>query len=202
MADNPIKDLYKISIKPVWKVTVPSEISPDDYNESKGPDGTFTVYGVESGGLDINHNWEKLNSVEQYGQGWLKKPDDNTFTIAVKERGSAFENMRRISAAGLTFDVLADATTDDLKDVSDSDRIHEWLEGLDKFTGCIVLRESQTINYGEMPIREYECGFLRHIIKSPSEGDFSAQTGGIVEGDGNFTDAEDIVLSFPEEESE
>ena len=155
------KDFLRWEVKPVWTVYFPSELAG-------GTQSSFTIYGVDRGSLDIARNWDKIHSVEQFNQGFVAKPEDFTFTIAIKERGDAFEKFRRLAKGGVMFDVECDL----LRDTSDQpygsrpeehteDASYEpWMKGFEKYKGCVVMREGQTIELATFPVREFECEFL------------------------------------------
>lgn len=92
------KEFLRWEVKPLWTITFPS-------NLTNIPEGTFKIFGVDRGSLDIVRNWEKIQSVEQFNQGFVAKPMDLTFTIAVKESGESYERLRRLAIGGVLFDV-------------------------------------------------------------------------------------------------
>jgi len=187
------KDFLWWEVKPYWKVSAPSVIVGT-------PTETFPIYGVERSSGEINRDWERIHSVEQFNQGFVAKPEDIRFTIAVKEHGPAFEKLRRLSKGGVIFDVTCDLIGDNVADeghysdnrgeLSDENYI-QWMDGFEKYIGCVVSRESQTIEIGTFPIREFECMALRHeILESENYNQDS-----LVEGDGTFPDFNDLTLS-------
>jgi hypothetical protein len=183
-------------VKPYWKVSAPSIIVAT-------PTIEFPIYGVDRSSGEINRDWERIHSVEQFNQGFVAKPTDIRFTIAVKEHGKAFEQLRRLAKGGILFDVTCDLITDDVADsgyygdnkgeLSDSNFI-QWMDGFEKYVGCVVSRESQTVEIGTFPIREFECMALRHVILENAEGNYNTSES-LVEGDGTFPDFDDLNLS-------
>jgi len=188
------KEFLRWEVKPIWKISYPSTLIGT-------PEETFTIFGVDRGGLDIVRNWEKIHSVEQFNQGFVAKPEDFTFTLASKERGEAFEKIRRLAIGGILFDVECDL----LREVDDSiygDRPEEtvdagldgyvpWLDGFEKYKGCIVQREGQTVELATFPVREFECEFLRHVIKESVNFNTADE---LEEGDGTYPHLEDLSL--------
>jgi len=186
------KDFLRWEVKPVWVVYYPSELIG-------GEQESFQIFGVDRGSLDISRNWDKIHSVEQFNQGWKAKPTDFTFTIAVKENGDSFEKMRRLSKGGIMFDVHCDVLRINDKIYGDRPEEHEeddeytpWMTGFEKYMGCIVLREGQTVDLAEFPVREFEVGFLRHAIKQVDSGEFEAEE--LVEGDGRYPSLDELGI--------
>ena len=187
------KDFLWWEVKPVWKVSAPSVIVGT-------PTINFTIFGVERSSGEINRDWERIHSVEQFNQGFVAKPADIRFTIAVKEHGHAFEQLRRLAKGAIIFDVTCDLIRDDIAEsghygdnkgeLSDADFI-QWMDGFEKYIGCVVARESQTIEIGTFPIREFECMALRHVILESENYNEDS----LVEGDGTFPDFADLNLS-------
>ncbi len=186
------KEFLRWEVKPIWKINYPSALVGVLV-------GNFTIFGVDRGGLDIVRNWDKIQSVEQFNQGFVAKPEDFTFTIAIKERGASFEKVRRLAKGGVLFDVECDL----LREVDDStiygDRPEEtgalinykpWMDGFEKYKGCIVQREGQTVELATFPVREFECEFLRHEIKAST----NFNTAPIEEGDGTYPHLADLNL--------
>lgn len=188
------KEFLRWEVKPKWKIRYPSELVGDEVE-------TFTIFGVDRGGLDIVRNWDKIHSVEQFNQGFVAKPEDFTFTIAIKERGEAFEKIRRLAIGGVLFDVVCDLVRENDSSVY-GDRPEEtteagldnyipWLDGFEQFKGCLIQREGQTVELATFPVREFECEFLRHAIL-PSQ---NFNTGDdLEEGDGTFPHLDDLSL--------
>jgi len=192
------KDFLLWKVKPIWKVRYPSEkiIKEGTQKEQK-------IYGVDRGSLDISRNWAKIHSVESYNQGFVEQPTDFRVTIAVKEHGDAFEVLRRLGAGAKMFDLECDI----LRRVSDEaygdleneygetyDDYVPWMKGFEKFTGCMVQREGQTIDIGAFPVREFEIEFLAHQIKKVDTGSEWNTTYDIKEGDGTYNTLEDLGL--------
>ena len=187
------KEYLRWEVKPIWKITFPSTLIGTQ-------EGTFTIFGVDRGGLDIVRNWDKIHSVEQFNQGFVAKPEDFTFTIAIKERGASFEKVRRLATGGVLFDVECDLLRESDSSIY-GDRPEEttlqgledyipWLDGFEKYKGCIVQREGQTVELATFPVREFECEFLRHEIKASK----NFQTGTLEEGDGTYPHLDDLSL--------
>ncbi len=178
MANNN-NDFLRWDVKPVWIVSVKSELT------GLKAEYEFEVLGLNRSAGDINRNWEKVHSVEQFNQGRVAKPSDYTITIAVKENGNSFEAMRRISKGAIEFDIRCDLLNDvDSHTNSETENIagkKVWMRGFEKFVGCVVSRESQTIEIAEFPVREFECDALRHVIFGVEEADID-----LIEGDGTF----------------
>lgn len=191
MPDNTETDKFLLfNVKPIWKLTYPSKLLGP--SETK----TYVIYGVDRGSLDISRNWTKIHSVEQFNQGFVATPEDFTVTIAVKEHGEAFEALRRCGKSAMMFDIECDIlrTTTDGADIdynsegSDTDdEIDEdpWMDGFEKFIGCMIQREGQTIDPGTFPVREFEISFLRHGLKEIQSDGTSLD---FEEGDGTFPD--------------
>jgi len=161
-------EFLRWEVKPIWKITYPSSLLG-------GETSTITIFGVDRGSLDVSRNWEKINSVEEFNQGFVAKPIDFTITIAVKERGKGFETLRRLASAGTLFDIECDL----LRETNDSTIVGErseeedaqpsdyepWLKGFESYQGCVVNREGSTVEIATFPIREFECIFLRRVIR-------------------------------------
>ena len=180
-------------VKPIWKVTFPSTLIGT-------PAKTFTIFGVDRGGLDIVRNWDKIHSVEQFNQGFVAKPEDYTFTIAIKERGSSFEKVRRLSIGGILFDIECGLVREEDDSKIYGDRPEEtggvqsydsWLDGFEKYQGCIVQREGQTVELATFPVREFECEFLRHHILTSVAFNKVAS---LIEGDGTHPHLADLGI--------
>jgi len=175
-------DFLRWEVKPVWIVSAKSEIT------GVAAEYEFELLGLNRSAGDISRNWEKVHSVEQFNQGRVAKPTDMKITVALKENGNAFEAMRRISKGAIEFDIRCDLIND-VSSHKDSPTINAagkqvWLKGFEKFIGCVVDRESQTIEIAEFPVREFECDALRHEIMGVDvEG---TSLGALIEGDGTF----------------
>ena len=190
------KDFLWWEVKPYWTISAPSVIVGT-------PTVEFPIYGVERSSGEINRDWERIHSVEQFNQGYVAKPEDIRFTIALKEHGPAFEKLRRLAKGGIIFDVTCNLIRDDDDpsiragddegELLDDDYV-QWMDGFEKYIGCVVSRESQTIEIGTFPIREFECMALRHAILEPESGNYNSDTK-LVEGDGAFPSFEDLNLS-------
>jgi len=187
-------DFLRWEVKPVWIVSVKSEITgiPSEY--------TFEILGLNRSAGDINRNWEKVHSVEQFNQGRVAKPSDFTITIALKENGNSYEAMRRISKGAIEFDIRCDLIND-VPSHTDSETENiagnkVWMKGFEKFIGCVIMRESQTIEVAEFPVREFECDALRHEIMGVEVDGVSLPA--LIEGDGTYPMAKafDQLVSF------
>ena len=196
------------AVKPVWKCYYPSTLIVGDGIKD------FEIFGVDRGSLDINRNWAKIHSVEQFNQGFVAMPEDFVFTIAVKENGEAFEKLRRLSKGAILFDVEVDVLRKRISSGSQSgnkvdvgdlrvqykdttiEGYTPWMKGFEKYIGCIVNREGQTIEVGGIPIREFELTFLRHSIKPTTEtlNGEALNTGDLKEGDGSYPTLDELSI--------
>lgn len=202
LEDSNSKNLLRWEIKPIWKIGYPSEkigVAPTDF---------FPLLGVDRTSLDVVRNWEKINSVEQFNQGFVAKPTDFTITIAMKERTAEFEKFRRLSFGAIYFDIQCDilrktSATDSkithgsnqhgFGDEKELDDVYvNWLDGFEKYIGCLVEREGQTVEIATIPIREFEIVFLEREIMKSISGDFNAEL--ISEGDGSFPDTDELGI--------
>ena len=186
------KDFLRWEVKPIWKIFFPSELAGGDQ-------GSFTIYGVDRGSLDISRNWEKIQSVEQFNQGWIVKPTDFTFTLAVKENGDAFEKIRRLGKGGQMFDVECDLLRindqiygDRGVEHSEDDTFTNWLQGFERYLGCVINREGQTVEQATFPVREFEVIFLQHAIKEIPTGEYEAIE--LREGDGRYPQLNELGI--------
>lgn len=192
MSINSNKDFLRWEVKPILRVYYRSEVVGGDQQ-------TFEIYGLDRGDLTITRNWEKIHSVEQFNQGYVAKPTDFIITIAVKEHGAAFEKLRRLSKGGIIFDVEVDLVRVSDQPYGDKPLEHEedenylpWMNGFEKFKGCIVNREGSTIELATFPVREFECQFLRHTIKESVNGVY--QDIELEEGDGTYPTLADLSI--------
>ena len=189
-------DFLRWEVKPVWIVVVKSEMT------GAVAEYEFEILGLNRSAGDISRNWEKVHSVEQFNQGRVPKPGDFTITIALKENGNSFEAMRRISKGAIEFDIRCDFLNSPSEGGhQDSPTLNAagkkvWLKGFEKFIGCVVTRESQTIEIAEFPVREFECDALRHVILGVDVDSVSLVD--LIEGDGIFpaTEAYKQLSSF------
>jgi len=194
MGDESSKKAFlKWEVKPVWYIVYPSLLVG-------GAGKTVPVFGVDRSMPDIVRDYARIHSVEQFNQGYVPRPSDFRITLAVKENGAAFEIIRRLSIGGIMFDVYCDILSDDTPtpNINQSVYTAEELEnfygtwmtsirdgdvvvaGMEKFIGCVITRESSTVDIGMIPVREFECMALRHAILDDVE---------LVEGDGTFPEA-------------
>lgn len=184
------KDFLRWEVKPIWKIRYPSSLVGEE-------EGSFTIFGVDRGSMDIVRNWEKIQSLEEFNQGYVAKPTDFTFTVAIKERGASFEKFRRLAKGGILFDVevsvlrVNDQIYGDRPEEHTEDTTYNpWLDGFEKYLGCIVQRTGETVELATFPIREFECEFLRHAIKDSRE----FQDIILIEGDGTNPSLSDLSL--------
>lgn len=183
------KDFLTWEVKPYWKVTAPSILVGALEEE-------FEIYGVERSSGEINRDWTRVHSVEQFNQGFVARPSDIRFTVAVKEHGAAFEKLRRLAKGGIIFDVVCDLIRDEstghyVGDIEEEAGAIPWMDGFEKFIGCVVVRETQTVEIGAFPIREFECMALRHAILESEN--YNAEE--LIEGDGTYPEFDDLTLS-------
>ena len=192
-------DFLKWDVKPIWTASYPSVIEGGTNFQ------TIELFGSNRSVADIGREWEVVHSIDQFRQGYVAKPSDIRFTIAVKEQTYSFEAMRRIAIGGILFDVICDIAVDPIAggavgDV-ESPQQGTWLRGpnssgsiviggYEKYIGCVVVRESQTIETGEIPIREFECLALRRSISDGLKE--------LIEGDGTYpaAAAKTAIASF------
>ncbi len=183
------KDFLNFRVKPLWKLSWNSILeAPTDTDSVK-------IYGVERGSLDVVKNWEKINSVEQFNQGWVPKPTDFTFTIAVKENGKSFEVLRRLDMSATMFDVNCDILreTGGGKGLDNNAVFETWIKGFENYLGCVINRAGQTVEIGEYPIREFEIMFLRRQIQIiDADGEPTGEY--VQEGDGSFPTLESLGI--------
>ena len=190
-----------MEVKPIWKIFFPSE------KASVPLEDPIVLFGVDRSSLDVVRNWEKINSVEYFNQGFAAKPTDFTITISIKERSASFEKLRRLSFGAIYFDIHCDilrkthATLGTIthgdnqhgfEPKEDADKYVQWLDGFEKYLGCLVEREGQTIEIGTIPIREFEIVFLEREIMTSISGDFNTTL--ISEGDGSFPDLAELGI--------
>lgn len=211
MADTDFnKEFLRWEVKPIWNITYPSLLVGTQ-------EGSFKIFGVDRGNLDIVRNWEKIQSVEQFNQGFVAKPMDLTFTIATKERGAGYERLRRLAIGGVLFDVTCGLLlesgnaygdrpeeSETPTEVKDPDNPGEtitvmagayipWMDGFEKYEGCLVQREGQTVELATFPVREFECEFLRHQILANTDGNYNISTI-LEEGDGTYPHLSDLLI--------
>ena len=167
---NAKKAFLRWEVKPVWYVVYPSQAIG-------GTQKTVPIFGVDRSMPDIVRDYARIHSVEQFNQGYVPRPSDFRITLALKENGAAFEVMRRLAIGGIMFDVYCDILSDDnpTPNINQSTYTEDELEnfygtwmtkitngkvvigGMEKFIGCVVTRESSTVDVGIMPVREFEC---------------------------------------------
>jgi len=190
MSESPKKAFLKWEVKPVWKITYPSRLVGGTQKE-------IIIFGVDRSMPDIVRDYARIHSVEQFNQGYVPRPSDFRITIAAKENGAAFEVIRRLSIGGIMFDIQCDVLSADTEApvINKSAYNEEELEnfygtwmtkisdgkivigGMEQFIGCVVTRESSTVDVGTIPVREFECMALRHAILDDVD---------LIEGDGTF----------------
>lgn len=173
------EEMLEWEVKPILKVIYPSSLVSTETTN-------FLIYGLERASGEIVRNYEYINSVEQHLQGYKKMPSDLRVTIVEKEQGEAFEKLRRIGKAGELFDVVMSLVRDQDANVEGGHdyATAEWMEGFEAWKGCIITRESQTIEIGDIPLREFECMSLRHSIKPVTASDTDYNTKEVEEGSG------------------
>lgn len=183
----------KWEVKPVWYILYPSQAIGGSHK-------TVPIFGVDRTMPDIVRDYARIHSVEQFNQGYVPRPSDFRITLALKENGAAFEVMRRVAIGGILFDVYCDILSDDNPTPNINQSVYEpeelerfygtWMTtirngkvvigGMEKFIGCVVTRESSTVDVGAIPVREFECMALKHAILDDVV---------LVEGDGTFPEA-------------
>lgn len=180
------KTFLEWDVKPVFTVDYPSEATGNDSQ------GSFQVFGLESASGELMRNYEYINSVEQHLQGYKKMASELTITLVVKEQGGAFEKLRRLGKSGTLFDVSCNL----VKNITSSEHrggshenAPEWMDGFEQWIGCIINRESQTIEIGDIPVREFECMALSHRIKTAD----NYNTASVDEGDGVPPSLSDVM---------
>ena len=195
---------FKIwKIKPVWNILTPSEL----VSVIGASPITIHLFGVDRSSLDISRNWEKINSVEQYNQGWAAHPTDFTITIALKTQGKAFEAFRRLGPAKQMFDINLDVLKNSGGPLGTptyiegtEDGFVPWMVGFETYIGCVVQREGRSVEIGGIPIQEFECTFLERRIASTKDY-YGWTTTEMTEGDGigskvNFDDLNSNIITL------
>ena len=183
-------------VKPVWKVIYPSEKIGEKIGE-------FEIFGVDRTSLNLPKNLGRIHSVERYNQGFKELPSEYSITIAVKEHGEAIEKLRRLSAGLVMFDIRCDVLrkTDEsvVGDLSSEytgsfnlDGYVPWLDGFEKYVGCVVNNEIQTVEIGEIPVREFEILFLERYILPSESGNYNDST--TSDGSGIYPTLEELGL--------
>lgn len=178
MSEPNLTDNYKTwDVKLIWLVNLPSRLFSPGSLESV----SFEIYGTDRSSLNITRPLNRINSLEQYSQGYQDGVPDIRVTIFTKESGESFEKMRRLAATKIPFDVSLNLASD-VDDANLEDNPHEgiWIDGYEEFLGCRVTSERTNYTIAELPVREFECMALRHYIKSTD--DFEA----LIEGDGTY----------------
>lgn len=173
-------------VRLIWNVRYPSSLYT-----ATGVGSNFEVYGADRSSISIARNLTRINSLEQYNQGYINGVPDIRITIFEKEEGPSFELLRRLSARNIPFDVelnLYPAGEDNDFGMGD------WMNGYEKFLGCRVINERSNYNIAEFPVREFECMALRHSIATPDadivlgqESVSTSTVGETIEGDGTYT---------------
>lgn len=173
MSEPSLTDNYKTwDVKLIWLVNFPSRI----FNAGNINSGSLEILGVDRSSISITRPLTRINSLEQYNQGFIDGVPDIRVTIFTKESGTTFEQMRRLSATKIPFDVSLN-----LEDLLE-DNTHEgiWIDGYEEFLGCRVTSERTNYAVADFPVREFECMALRHYIKASE--DFNL----MIEGDGSY----------------
>jgi len=178
MSTPSLSDNYKTwDVKLIWNVNFPSKLfAPGTVTPE-----SFEIYGVDRSGLNISRPLTRIHSLEQGNQGYQDGMPDMRVTIFDKESGESFEEMRRISASKIPFDVSLTLAAD-VADKQLEDNEHEgiWIKGYEEFLGCRVTGERTNYAIAEMPLREFECMALRHLINANKDFDV------MIEGDGTY----------------
>lgn len=188
MSEPSLTNNYKTwDVKLMWNVNFPSRI----FNAGSVQSGSFELLGVDRSSISITRPLTRINSLEQYNQGYIDGVPDIRVTIFTKESGESFEAMRRLAATKIPFDVslnLEDALEDNL---------HEgiWVDGYEEFLGCRVTSERTNYAIADFPVREFECMALRHYIKESDKYNL------MIEGDGSYaTDWPSVSGETPPDE--
>lgn len=169
-------------VKLIWQVIYPSTLLGGE------GDNTFEVFGVDRSSITISRNLTRINSLEQYGQGYLNGVPDIRVTILEKESGPSFDLMRRLSASNIPFDLELQLINSE----SDNQAENDWMDGYEKFLGCRVVNERTNYGIAEFPVREFECMALRHQVSKGSgeitleNGETVTVTNAVIEGDGSY----------------
>jgi len=191
MSTNPsLTNNFKTwDVKLIWSVTYPSTLyDPGDVDEE-----SFEIYGVDRGSMSISRPLTRINSLEQYNQGFQDGIPDIRVTIFTKESGPTFEKMRRLSATKIHFDVSLTLASD-LIDTNLENNPHEgiWIDGYEQFLGCRVTSERTSYAQAEFPLREFECMVLRHKIMDSNTlstlypDEITSEFDEMIEGDGTY----------------
>ena len=170
-------------VKLIWNVTFPSSIFAPGSIESK----TFEIFGIDRSAININRPLTRINSLEQYNQGYIDGVPDIRVTIFTKESGQSFEQLRRLSAKKIHFDVSLTLANDSVTPDNSYEGI--WIDGYEEFLGCRVTGERTNYSVADFPVREFECMALRHNIKGTTVTDVDGVEtvfGDIMEGDGTY----------------
>lgn len=173
MSEPNLTNNYKTwDVKLIWIVGFPSRI----FASGGITAGTIELLGADRGSISITRPLTRISSLEQYNQGFIDGVPDIRVTVFTKESGGNFENMRRLSASKIPFDISLN-----LEDAYE-DNTHEgiWIDGYEEFLGCRVTSERTNYAIADMPVREFECMALRHYIKATA--DFNL----MIEGDGSY----------------
>lgn len=173
-------------VKLIWSITYPSELYSSTVTEV-----SFEIYGVDRGSISITRPLTRLNSLEQYNQGYIDGIPDIRVTIFTKESGPTFETMRRLAATKIPFDVSLTLASDvDTSVLEDNPHEGIWIDGYEEYLGCRITSERTSYAQAEFPLREYECMALRRKIMSSN--DLTINFAEMTEGDGTY--AADIPL--------
>lgn len=187
MTEPNLSDNYKTwDVKLIWTVIFPSSIF------AAGTITTpisFEIYGVDRSSINISRPLARINSLEQSNQGYIDGIPDIRATVFTKESGKSFEQLRRLSAKRIPFDVTLTLASDhDNATLEDNPHEGIWIDGYEQFLGCRVTGERTNYAVADFPVREFECMCLRHIIKSATieiDGEDVAFED-IIEGDGTY----------------
>jgi hypothetical protein len=174
-------DRRRYDVKPIWIVRYPSSLTAGTTEQK-----TFTLAGVQRQSDEIATNAEKVQGIEKFNQGWKFKPEDLKITVGVFEQGEEFDKMRLLAKGKVMFDIECDLLRVSSVPVGSRPAEHAtnhvpWLKGFEVFLGCIVQRRGRTVDIGEIPIMEFECEALEHVIK-----EVTAKHIELKEGDGSY----------------
>ena len=181
-----LSENYKTwDVKLIWSVTFPSRIfAPGEITSTN-----FEIYGVDRSSINISRPLTRISSLEQYNQGYIDGVPDIRVTCFTKESGKKFELLRRLAAKKIPFDIsLTLASDHDNGELEDNPHEGIWIDGYEEFLGCRVTGERTNYAIADMPLREFECMSLRHLIKSATieVNGISYAFDEIIEGDGTY----------------
>jgi hypothetical protein len=181
-----LSENYKTwDVKLIWSVTFPSRIfAPGEISSQN-----FEIYGVDRSSINISRPLTRISSLEQGNQGYIDGIPDYRVTIFTKEAGRKFDQLRRLSAKKIPFDVsLTLASDHDNGQLEDNPHEGIWIDGYEEFLGCRVTGERTNYAIADFPLREFECMALRHFIKGATIkiNGVDVVFDEIIEGDGTY----------------